>query len=284
MLSFFDIPISIYLLTITSCLLFLKNKLYFLSTLALSLAIAFADGHLTGIGLVWLILLAVSLYCYQHYSQLKDRLSWFWWGLCVLLGFALGLHILPGFNNLLYLENVQLHSNSRNFDIWFSFDKALFGILVFTVLLRSHLNRSLYDWRRMFSVMMPTLTIGLFITFSGALLLDVLQPQLNISLLFWPWVLKNLFFTVIAEEALFRGLIQRQLNNYLSGLSSVVITALLFGFAHMAGGWQYALLASSAGFMYGYAYLKTGRIEAAIFAHLLLNIIHFNFFAYPALL
>jgi membrane protease YdiL (CAAX protease family) len=33
--------------------------------------------------------------------------------------------------------------------------------------------------------------------------------------------------------------------------------------------------------MYGYAYLKTGRIEAAVFAHLILNITHFLFFAYP---
>ncbi len=281
---FFDIPIGVYLIAVTTCLLFLTNRLYFFSALMISLVTVSLAEHLTFIAFVWLALLALSLYYYQHYSQLGAKFSWFWWGLCIVLAVALGMHILPGFNNVLYIENIQLHANSKSFDIWFNFDKALLGLLILALVLQPSLNHSIDDWRSMLSTIMPTLAVGLVVTFTAGLLLDVLQPQLNISPLFWPWLLKNLFFTVIAEEALFRGIIQRQLVNYLPGLTSVAISAVLFGLAHIAGGWQYVLLASAAGFIYGYVYLKTGRIEAAIFAHLVLNVIHFNFFTYPALL
>jgi len=105
------------------------------------------------------------------------------------------------------------------------------------------------------------------------------------SALFWPWVLKNLFFTVLAEEILFRGLIQREIakrvqNKYRAEIA-VIVASVLFGLAHFAGGPEYVILASVAGVLYGYTYKITGRIEAPIITHLLLNSAHFIFFAYP---
>jgi membrane protease YdiL (CAAX protease family) len=62
---------------------------------------------------------------------------------------------------------------------------------------------------------------------------------------------------------------------------AVVVSALLFGAAHLAGGALYAILACIAGLGYAYAYQRTQRIEAAIIVHIALNAVHFIAFTYP---
>ena len=105
------------------------------------------------------------------------------------------------------------------------------------------------------------------------------------AFIFIPWVIKNLVFTVLAEEVFFRGIVQTELAKLTSGCYaghiSVVIAGCLFGLAHFSGGLQYAFLSSLAGILYGYTYKITGRIEAPIITHVLLNSGHFLMFAYP---
>jgi membrane protease YdiL (CAAX protease family) len=70
-------------------------------------------------------------------------------------------------------------------------------------------------------------------------------------------------FTCVTEEAFFRG----------------------FLLAQLARGWSGSRygLAAVAGFGYAMAYLRTGRIEAAILTHFALNALHFLAFTYPGL-
>lgn len=63
----------------------------------------------------------------------------------------------------------------------------------------------------------------------------------------------------------------------------VILVGVLFGLAHVGGGYTYAMLATVAGIGYGYAYYRSGRIETAILTHFLLNAVHAVFFTYPAL-
>ena len=58
---------------------------------------------------------------------------------------------------------------------------------------------------------------------------------------------------------------------------------MLFGVAHLAGGWGYVVLAALAGFGYGWIYASTGSIAAAIATHAGLNTLQFLLFTYPAL-
>jgi membrane protease YdiL (CAAX protease family) len=100
--------------------------------------------------------------------------------------------------------------------------------------------------------------------------------------------LVNLFFTCVAEEALFRGFLQNQLTQLLSQWTygstiSLILTSILFGLVHFPGGWSYVFLATVAGLFYGYAYFKAQKIEASIWVHFLVNAIHFLAFTYPAL-
>jgi len=275
--EFFDVPLSVVFVAITTCLIVKADKRYWLTGVAVTIITALVESRLELVGLVWLGLLSALLYLYHT----REKAVWVYLAATIVLGLMFGLHVLPGFNNVQYLESVQLSAGSAPFDLWYNYDKAFFGILVVAIVLRHELNRSMADWQNMTMRVLPIFAIGIVLTFGLGLSLGYSHLQLNLNAVFWPWVFKNLFFTVIAEEALFRGLIQRHLARHVSGLLSVAIAAVLFGLAHMAGGVQYVVLSSLAGFMYGYAYLKTGRIEAAILTHLMLNVVHFIFFAYP---
>ena len=93
---------------------------------------------------------------------------------------------------------------------------------------------------------------------------------------FWLWAVTNLFFTCVAEEAFFRGFLQRELGRALSGFRggqplAVGGSAALFGLAHWAGGWSYVLFAALAGLGYALTFRASGRIEMAILAHFSLN-------------
>jgi membrane protease YdiL (CAAX protease family) len=104
----------------------------------------------------------------------------------------------------------------------------------------------------------------------------------------WLWMGVNLGFTCVAEEALFRGFIQAQLqrlwrNRPRGAWLALSVAAVLFGLAHAGGGPAYVALATVAGVGYGWVYLRTGCIEASILTHFALNATHFFFFTYPAL-
>lgn len=92
----------------------------------------------------------------------------------------------------------------------------------------------------------------------------------------------------VAEEGFFRGFVQKNLamafKNFKAGnLIAVIISALLFGFAHYAGGIAYSIWSTIAGLGYGWIYHKTNQIESSILTHFGLNVIHFLLFTYPAI-
>jgi hypothetical protein len=102
------------------------------------------------------------------------------------------------------------------------------------------------------------------------------------------WAGVNLLFVCVAEEALFRGFIQAQLQRVWEGRAwgpglALGVAAGLFGLAHAAGGATYVALATVAGLGYGWIYRRTQRIEASILTHFALNAVHFFAFTYPAL-
>ena len=82
------------------------------------------------------------------------------------------------------------------------------------------------------------------------------------------------FATGIPEELLFRGLIQNLLSRW-TGRSgwSVILAGMIFGLAHLNQGphadWRLFVLASGAGWMYGWVYRAAGSLPAPALAHTL---------------
>jgi membrane protease YdiL (CAAX protease family) len=75
--------------------------------------------------------------------------------------------------------------------------------------------------------------------------------------------------TAIPEEFLFRGLIQNALER-MTGRAGLPVASVIFGFAHLPD-FRYALLATVAGFAYGWVYSRTRRITAAAITHALVD-------------
>ncbi len=118
--------------------------------------------------------------------------------------------------------------------------------------------------------------------FLGILFLDV-PLGLAMGFLHWapghavlaslPLSALGIFFLVAwPEEFIFRGLLQNMLSRTLKTESGGWITAsVIFGLAHIANGgfpnWRYVLLATIAGFFYGWTWRKTGSIFGAALVH-----------------
>jgi uncharacterized protein len=92
-----------------------------------------------------------------------------------------------------------------------------------------------------------------------------------------------LFFTAWPEELLFRGLLQNMLSRACkSDLAGWWTASILFGFSHITNNyfpnWRYVVLASIAGFFYGWTWRKTGSIFASAIVHAAVDITwHFLF-------
>jgi len=236
---------------------------------------------ITYVALFVMVILALLLI---HYKK-DQKFSLVAGAMALTLGLALGLHIVPGFNNYQYGSNIQLSASAVSFDIWFNWDKSMFGLLVLGIVLRDSLIRNTKDALLMIASFLPLAILGISVIYLIALAIGYSKVDWTPAFVFIPWVIKNLVFTVLAEEVFFRGIVQTQLAKLTPGRYaahiSVFLAGCLFGAAHFSGGLQYVFLSSLAGILYGYTYKITGRIEAPIITHLLLNSGHFLIFAYP---
>lgn len=197
---------------------------------------------------------------------------------------ALALHLFPGFAPVTALEEVVLSPSSPPFSINYHYDKALAGLLLLALC-----APPLLQGREWLPVLRRTLPIWLatFAAVAGVMMLaGYLRPDPKWHGAFLWWALGNLFFTCVAEETFFRLLIQSPLQRLLGpgramAWLAIVITALLFGLAHGGAGWPMVAAATLAGIGYGWAFYRTGRIEAAILVHFGVNAAHFLLLTYP---
>ncbi|ERI53505.1 hypothetical protein N878_15260 [Pseudomonas sp. EGD-AK9] len=105
------------------------------------------------------------------------------------------------------------------------------------------------------------------------------QPKWPDGLLLWLAV--NLGVAVMAEELLFRGLLQRALIRRLGAWPGLLLTAALFGAAHLPFSPLFALVAGIAGLGYGLALHYSGRLSLAIALHGAVNLLHILLLSYP---
>lgn len=232
----------------------------------------------------------ILIFGFSAYGLQKDK-----WAISLRTFFALSLwilgtgaveHILPGFSNLLVLNKIQISPDAIPFTLYLNFDKVVLGILILGLLHERILAPA--DWGKVIKMAAaPTiLIVAIVLILSYAVNFVHFDPKIPSAL--WVFALNNLFFVCLAEEAFYRGFIQKYLTTALpkskhTASVALFIAAALFGLSHHKGGVQYVILATIAGIGYGWIYLKTKRIEASILAHFSLNILHFLFFTYPAL-
>lgn len=203
-----------------------------------------------------------------------------------LLSLALALHLAPGFRNLRVIDQLVLSPGGAPFTQYLNFDKGVVGLL-----LLAFLCRRAHSWSELKTGLRAAAPVGLRtvgIVLAGGVVLGYVQADLKLPEVTLNFMLANLLFTCVAEEAFFRGLLQARLAAWLQhrrwgAAVAVAVAGLLFGAAHLAGGWKAGLLATMAGIGYGLAYHRSQKIEAAILVHFTLNAVQFLAFTYPYL-
>lgn len=248
--------------------------------IALALGSAWIGGLVNASGLVGALALGISVACrYREGGGRRARVA----GVIGTVGLAVAfmLHRWPGFFNVQVLDRVRLSADAVPYSLYLNFDKTLLGLL-------------LVAWGQQ-----RVATAGECVAMVKAgwlVALGTLAVVLVLSLIFgyirfdpkwptwvWLWAVVNLFSTCLAEEAFFRGFVQGGLVPWVGRGWALGVAALAFGLAHAAGGPLYVGLAAVAGLGYGWVYQRTGRIEASMVTHFMVNAVHLTLFTYPAL-
>lgn len=253
--------------------------------LAIASAHAFAIGILSSVGIA--AIAAYALVCYWYSQTTPTPVDALLTTATIVFSLALMAHIVPGFSNTLIVRDAILTPGAVPYTLFMNFDKGQIGL--FLLALGPPLIASRVDWAAMLKVAIPGALALIVLLMVCALLVGQIrfEPKSPDFLPIWLW--SNLLFTCAAEEALFRGVIQRRLQGSgASGTSTraatgLIAAAIVFGAAHYAGGFWSVVLATIAGIGYGWVFWRTNRIEASILTHFLVNTAHMLAFTYPAL-
>ena len=253
------------------------------------------------LGVLLLMLLTFAYYRISRAAEVDKETFWHrpWvylilrpisFFLILLLSLALAIHQWPGFQSMPIFTDLTLSEDSLPYSLAFHFDKLFVGLALttFGFSLWQQPNDLKFVFRQTLIItLVGTCAVLLLSQFLGFTRIDLKFPDW-----FLLWFIKMVFITCLAEEAFFRGFIQRELQVIfsrfvsswqLAGYLGLLVASLLFGLAHFPGGMAYVFLATVAGLVYGFVFLKTQRLEAAVFAHCFLNTMHFILLSYPAL-
>ncbi|ASL28752.1 peptidase [Azotobacter chroococcum] len=224
-----------------------------------------------------LVLLAGSLFVAWVFG-VRPRLADGPWRAGVLLAsLALATHLLPGFTPLWLAEPHQLSPDASPYGVRLSWDKLLLGA-------------TLLGWWWTETAARPHSPAWPGRAWALATLLGVPALALATGLVAWQpkwpaelpvWLAVNLGVTVLAEELLFRGLLQGALVRRLGTVRGIILGATLFGLAHAPVSPLFALLAGAAGLGYGGVMQLSGRLGSAVLLHGAVNLLHFLLLSYP---
>jgi membrane protease YdiL (CAAX protease family) len=273
--------LMVALTIVTFLLVWVRNERLWQVSYGVLFVVGLITGALSYMAIIPMFVLALLLIHYQK----NTKLSLLAGVSAAFVGLALGMHVVPGFNNFEFASDINLSPSAASFDIWFNWDKSMFGLFVLGIVLQENLIRNSGDAISAAKSFLPLAVIGIVAIYLIGVSIGYSSFDFTVTAIFLPWALKNIVFTVLAEEAFFRGLVQnelaKRLNCNYSDHLAVIIGGIVFGIAHFGGGIYYVLLSSLAGILYGYTYKFTGRIEAPIITHFLLNAGHFLIFTYP---
>lgn len=218
-----------------------------------------------------------------RWRHARDGSAWALWAALAGLCAALLLHRWPGFRNPVLFDGVRWSADAAAFTQHLNFDKGSVGL----ALLVAWRARAPHALPGRAPVAAGVALATLVLVFTAATVAGVVQPAPKWSAQVALFLLVNLALTCVAEEAVFRTLLQDplagQVGSRLRVAVAAVVSALLFGLAHAAGGPAMVLLAGLSGLGSAMAYALTRRLEVPILLHFSVNAVHALGFTYPAL-
>ncbi|MDP3978125.1 MAG: CPBP family intramembrane metalloprotease [Pseudomonas sp.] len=206
-------------------------------------------------------------------KALPERL---WWCLSLLACFALAAHLVPGFAPWPLSTAQQISSDAAPYAVRLSWDKLLVGLTLLAWWLGQPHTRATRPQRAWAVALLTLAGIPLL-----ALALDLVGWQPKWPEQLWLWLAVNLGVAVLAEELLFRGLLQTRLVGWLGIWPGILLTAVLFGAVHALFSPLFAVVAGIAGLGYGLVFHYSGRLSLAVALHGAVNLMHLLLLSYP---
>lgn len=203
----------------------------------------------------------------------------------VLIGFFIAIYRPEGFNYPLVWYAEELYPGGHSFSLFVNLSKGLGGYLVIVWLLSGAFNdakrRSLPPGKLLVVIVTAIVAI---LALANVAFGVTWSPKLPEGI--FHFVVVNLLVTVVAEEAFFRLLLQKQIVRYFQNRAlgtgiSVGLVSVLFALAHTAAIGPAFLLYLFAGLVYAAVYAKTQKLWASIAVHFGVNILHFTLLQYP---
>jgi|SRR5579883_1778968 len=199
-------------------------------------------------------------------------------GILVLSSLAY-LHDMPGFANPSLLDRYSVSPSSAPFSLYLNFDKT-FVALILCVTVLAPIN--FYMHMKDFKVILPNILGCTALLSLLALTTNYVAFDPKLHMILPVWAIVNILCTAFPEEVLFRGFLQKNLQQWTgSPYVALGVASLAFGLLHIKGGPFYVLLASVAGLFYGYTYQKTNSVLCSTLVHFGVNMIHMCLFTYP---
>lgn len=272
---------------------------------AAATGLALVQGYVGPVGVAALVAMVLLAEVLRRQARLAlgsagppvaaPALYWSAFAALLVLAVALSLHAVPGFRNPVAIDGVKFSEDGRAFTQYLNFDKGSVG-LVLLALLAPRLQRGDAVLRTVGSTLLQTAVVAIAVlglaTALGMIRWDPKWPPQTLQFL-----VTNLLLTCVAEEALFRLMVQDRLafgsrppeqTDAIAAprwggrpLTALVVSALLFGAAHAGAGPGMIAVATVAGLGYAAAYQWHRRIESAVLMHFGVNALHFVLFTYP---
>lgn len=239
------------------------------------------------INIIGLLGISISFIIFYYTSKINNKFTKFLLNiLSLLVVYAYMLHIAPGYHNWSVITGEILSPNSIPYTMYFNFDKSIIAVLVGLLLINNINNTT--NYKKFFKYCFITLVSGLAIVGTLSYKLNLINFEPKLSPWFLLWAANNLFVVCLVEEIIFRGWLQNRIASSLKYIKfnhivAIIISSILFGLMHYRQGSNLIIISALAGLHYGYVYKKTGKLQASILVHFLINTVHFIGFTYPAL-
>lgn len=248
-----------------------------------SLLSAYATQLVNILSLSWLALLLLAVFMYRQLQVGWSRELLY--AFILILSFLLITRSLPGFSSPAVYENTIFGTNVFPATLHLHYGRGFAGTLLFCALARR--IGSLLEIRRALKAAgkVPLFILAYFVL--GYVLWYVPDLKFNADIV--RYLVANLFFISLADEAFFRLLVQDRLERFFgdgdteSMYLAAVITTILFALSYYIHGAaiEAAILIFIAGLIYAYTYGKTRCIEISILTHFLIDGLLIIGFLYP---
>lgn len=236
--------------------------------IAIAVFFLILSGQIEFLGLVWLTLVIIF---FLGSTEVYEFRGFTIFCRVVLLALLAGLgfvnNFLPGFNPLIFLSDYNLIIH---------FNIILTGLIILG--LNTKPIKTIKEIKQALKSTWFLLILGPVVIFSIGLFTKTLfwKPSIpNENLIFWLMV--QILFLSVAQEAVFRGYIQKYLTEsfkpWIGGTTiAISISACLFGLSFYQQGSEIVAFATICAVLYGYIYALSERIELAILSNFIMNI------------